>query len=214
MWRSIASVILLPALAAGQNSPAHYLQGDLPRPKYGNFTEQQAVRQGTTERVDLFVSLGNAVVANQALSREVIPFKIEFDPADGIVVTSVSYPQHAMMRVALQNSSEPLHASLEPPVAVLNPPFVIRFKVKVSKLTNVGEHKLRGRITYQPIRADGVFAPQKMEIVVPITVDDRNTTVHRHSSYGHTEGFNIWLILLAPILIPLSILAALVGMDC
>ena len=108
-----------------------------------------------------------------------------------------------------------------PPIAVLDPPFAIRFKVKVSRNAMPGTHQLHGRITYQPIRADGVFAPQKMEIVVPIAVVDHNAPVRKNSGFGHTPGFNanrkgdvIWLILLAPILIPLSVLAALVGTDC
>jgi len=255
MWRPIAAVFLLPAMAAAQNpSPTQFLQGDLPRPTYGSFTEQQAIRQGTSERADFFVSLGNPVVAPGETSRDVVPFKIEFDPGDGITVREVRFPPREMMRVALQNNAERLHAPLDPPlesaakadspgisrtppvipsqdemsrvtvanpvIAVLNPTFAIRLKVKVPSSATPGVHQLHGHITYQPIRADGLFPPQRTEIVVPITVVDRNAPVHKNSVYGHTMGSNsgnhdlIWMILMAPILVPLSILAAIVGMDC
>ena len=258
MWKATMTAVLLPALATAQNpaAPAQYLQGAVPRPTYQAFIEEQTVRQGASAQATLFVSLGNdPIVSSRESSRDVVPLKIEFDAADGIAVTSISFPLHAMMRVALQENREPLHASLDPPVdsaakadsseisrtrpgtllqeemprlipenrpiAVLNPAFAIRFKVKVSKTTALGEHQLHGRITYQPIRANGVLAPQQMEIIVPVTVVDRSTAAHKNSAYSHMSSPNasenrdlIWMILLAPILIPLSILAALVGMDC
>ena len=108
----------------------------------------------------------------------------------------------------------------KPSIAVLNPQVGVRFKVKVSKNTTPGTHQLRGRITYQPIRADGVFPPEQMGIVIPITVVDRKARAPRNAASANLSGSNtgnydwIWLILLAPILLPLSILAALVGMDC
>ena len=255
MWRSMTAVVLLPALVAAQNSsvPPQFLQGDVPRPTY--HADEQTIRQGASGHAYLLVSLGNdAIVSPRESSRGVVPLRIEFDSADGITATSISFPPHAMMRVALQNR-EPLHASLDSPVdsaakagspaiartppaipspdetarsmaenpviAVLNPVLGIRFNVKVPKSTPPGTHQMHGRITYQPIRPDGVFAPQQLDVVVPITVVDRNARIQGNTASAHTSASNangnhdwIWMILLAPILIPLSILAALVGMDC
>jgi len=251
MWQSIVAVALLPALGVAQNqAPSASLQGDLRRPSFQVLTEKQSLHRDATERVVLLISLGkDPIVSPRESSRALVPLKIEFEPSEGISVSSISFPLDERLPFTLQMRREPEtpHASLNPPadiprvdhtgklpppemtrlaaqgtrIAVFSPTFPVRCKVKISKDAPVGPHQLHGKVWYQPIRSDGVFPPQQMEIVVPITVVGRGVAVRNNVDYARINGSNsrenrdlIWLILLAPILIPLSILAAIVGMDC
>lgn len=258
MWRVIVTVVVLPALIAAQTtaSPDQYLKDELPRPSYQVTTTPQGVRQGSTGEAILLLLLGDElIVSPRESSHDLVPLKIEFDSSDGIAVISLSSPPYTMMRVALQSTGEPLHASLDPPVesaakagsvepdlaplkprsqqelarlltenppvAVLNPSIPFRFKVKVSKSAAIGQHQLHGRVTYQPVRAQGAFPPQQMDVVIPITVVDRKAALPKPPAGAQASVSNphevrdiILIILLAPLWIPLGILAALVGMDC
>jgi hypothetical protein len=117
-------------------------------------------------------------------------------------------------------------------VRVLIPTFEVAIKVKASKNATIGSHLLRGKITYQPISENGVSPLQEMELALPITVIDKDIITLSNPEYlkdyaplpdrgsfgKNSKGEQLELILLAPILVPLTILEMIMcgfwGEDC
>jgi len=97
----------------------------------------------------------------------------------------------------------------------------VEFELKASKRARLGEHPLRAKVTFQSIGDSGVLPPQQIEVLLPVTVVDRDTTDHsnRTKSPGSDAGGTpIFVWILAPLLIPLIVLMAIVcgirGEDC
>jgi len=113
------------------------------------------------------------------------------------------------------------------PVSSPGAPIDVTAKVNVARTAALGTHLLRGRIKYQPILDNGTLPPQETEIEVAIVVVDRDAkTVHNReyatlgkaNSTGGPKHELVWMILLAPIFIPLWILSQIAcgirGEDC
>lgn len=97
----------------------------------------------------------------------------------------------------------------------------VEFKLKASKSASLGEHPLRAKITFQSISDSGVLPPQRIEVLLPVTVVDRDTTNHPNrtkSLASNAGGTPLYIWMLAPLLIPLLVVMAIVcgirGEDC
>jgi hypothetical protein len=96
----------------------------------------------------------------------------------------------------------------------------VEFKLKASKSAKLGEHQIRARVTFQSISDTGALPPQQIEVLLPITVVDRDMTDHPNGkTFGNDAGGTpLFIWILAPLLIPLMVVMAIVcgirGQDC
>ena len=97
----------------------------------------------------------------------------------------------------------------------------VEFKLKASKSARLGEHPLRARVTFQSISDSGALPPQQIEVLLPVTVVDRDPTDQRDriKTFGSDAGGTpLFIWILAPLLIPLMVVMAIVcgvrGEDC
>jgi len=226
MWRSVLAVILVPSLVLAQEQNPIVVSGGpeifsekLPQPTYQAYTEQRTIRQGTTEKASVVVSLGSElIVSPRNASTNVVPLKIEFGEAEGITVTGVKFPKDGRLRFTFQADQ----------IGVLGARFPIELKVKAARNAALGERVVRGKLSYQAIRGNGVFPRQQMDVLLPVMVVAREAQVTKSDEYMRAMGSPdsgsggagtvVLFVLLAPILIPLALLnwivCGITGQDC
>lgn len=95
----------------------------------------------------------------------------------------------------------------------------VNFKLKASKNAPLGEHLLRAKVTLQSISDRGVRPPQQIEVQLPVTVLDHDTEAkNTKPARSGAGGTPVLLWILAPLLIPLMVVMAIVcgirGEDC
>jgi hypothetical protein len=95
----------------------------------------------------------------------------------------------------------------------------VEFKLKASKSARLGEHLLRAKVTLQSISDSGVLAPQQIEVQLPVTVVDHDAKAkNTKTARSDAGGTPILIWILAPLLIPLMVVMAIVcgirGEDC
>jgi len=226
MWRSALTAVLVPTLVWGQSiaERSQPATTSTPQPTYNFLTEWQTVRPGGSEKVVIRLFLGPFyVVAPHERSRDLAPLQIEFDESDVVNVTSLNFPAD---RLADVNDRRIRVLPSDPNVAVID----VTMNLKVAKNAALGTHLLRGRVKYQAAPDSGVLAPQQTEIQLPVIVLDRDVASMRNAEYATrveskaNSGYSapkhelVWIILLAPIFIPLLIFSSIVcgirGEDC
>jgi hypothetical protein len=74
-----------------------------------------------------------------------------------------------------------------------------------------GEHLLRAKVTLQSISDIGVLPPQQIEVQLPVTVVDHDTEAkNAKTARSDAGGTPVLLWILAPLLIPLMVVMAIV----
>jgi len=219
VWRSICAVILLPSLAAAQADTTATSQRVSPQapgsetqfqfsPSYRAYTYYAAIRQGTTEKAAVQLVLGEpgkVFASARSFGASAVPTKLELQGDEGLTVGRIKYPKPFKRQFAFQKDPIPVHVAA----------FAVQFTVTAAKDTRLGVHTLRGKITFQTINEAGVSAVQQMEVEIPVTVVEPGAKVMRDGwpYYNpNPEGARTYVLLalLAPIIIPLMIVALLV----
>jgi hypothetical protein len=214
MWRSVLAMLLLPSLMWSQNSaltpPAtqnpqtNPALASVPEPTYQPFTQLQTIRRGTTEKAAVLFSLGrDLIVSPRNRGGKVIPLNLEFGSLDGIIVSDFQFPPDNQTRFAFQDDQ----------FRVLDAKLAVRFKVKALPKAAMGEHVLKGKLTYQVVRGNEVLPPQDMDVQLPLTVVDHDAATKSSPEYVQTFGSDahtpvlIWILL--PVIIPVVALMVL-----
>jgi hypothetical protein len=95
----------------------------------------------------------------------------------------------------------------------------VELKLKASKTARLGEHLVRAKVTLQSISDTGVLPPQQIEVPLPVTVVDHDSEAkNTKTARSDAGGTPVLLWILAPLLIPLIVVMAIVcgirGEDC
>jgi hypothetical protein len=95
----------------------------------------------------------------------------------------------------------------------------VNFKLKASKTAPLGEHLLHAKVTLQSISDSGLLPSQQIEVQLPVTVVDHYAEAkNAKTSRFDAGGTPILIWILAPLLIPLIVVTAIVcgirGEDC
>jgi hypothetical protein len=223
MWRSVLAMLLVPSLMWSQNSvlttPAtqnpqsNPTEASVPQTTYQPFTQLQTIRRGTTEKAAILFSLGSdLIVSPRNRGGKVIPLKLEFGSLDGILVSDFQFPPDNKTRFAYQDDR----------IRVLEAKLAVRFKVKALPNAALGEHLLKGKLTYQVVRGNEVLPSQEMDVQLPLAVVDHDAATKNSPEYARTFGSAshtpvlIWILL--PVIIPVIAVMALfcvaAGWDC
>jgi hypothetical protein len=189
------------------------VQASVPESTYQPFTQLQTIRRGTTEKAAVLFSLGtDFIVSPRNRGGKVVPLTLEFSSLDGIVVSDFRFPPDSKTRFASQDDR----------IRVLYAKLPVRFKVKALTTATLGEHALKGKLTYQVVRGNEVLPPQDMDVQLPLTVVEHDAVTQNSPEYLQTFGSDshtpvlIWI--LSPILIPavavMILFCAVIGWDC
>ena len=220
MIRTIFAVLLISSVGLAQVAPGAP-DGTAPAtPTYRTYTYFDRIRQGSSQKGVVVVFLGSGfVAARSATGGRIMPANLMFEEGNGLRASDIEYPNPERRKFEFQKD----------PVEVTSPKFAIQFKLSAAKNAALGEHALRGKLVFQMIDEEGASSPQQMDVEFPVT------TVARDQIVVPTQGpplnslgvqppaqkpdhDKFWLIALAPILIPLSLLEFLVcgitGQDC
>jgi len=203
MWRSICAMVLVSSVALAQSEDATATAGQSPQntrpdmtkaksPSYRQYTFYTQIRQGTTERAAIALSLQGFVTSPRSIVPRVIPLRLELQSADGITVKDVDYPKPRRQTFAFR--PEPI------PVTFAQP---IKFKVHAPGDSRLGIHTLTGKLTFQIITNRGISAPQSIDVQFPVTVVAHGAQVHRADWPDHemNRAALVTLIVLSPVLI-------------
>jgi hypothetical protein len=221
MWRTIFAVVLLPSLTAAQAdfSPR---EPDLKRPladssstspKAVAYLSLSELRQGTQEKVAVtFDRPIGFVTSPRSPVPGLVPVSLELEPAEGLTVGPIDYPKAFDYRFKFQTQ----------PVAVFQFPWQqIEFKLGAMRNAAPGKRLLTGRLTFQTVSDAGVSEVRQIDVEIPVTVVEHNARVSRVHSFPAqasrplNPALIVLMIVLAPIAIPLWILACTVGgQDC
>ncbi len=217
MWRSILALILLPALAAAQNpesgapavpqSESHPAaptnsSRDLGRtsgPTYQTYTFHNAIRRGRQEEVAIRLSPQGLVTSPRSPVSGIVPLKLDLQPVDGLTIGAFRYPKGLRRNVKFQ--VEPVAVSWWPEIF---------FKIRADEAVALGQHTLRGKLTFQVINYSGtnVGPVQQLAVQIPITVVEHDAKVQRADWPENrlSPGMIILIIVLLPVEIPVVIL--------
>ena len=212
MFRIACAVILIPAVVWGQSQNATVsvqgpestervaLSAGVPKCRqYATYTE---LRQGTSEKMAISVSLPGFVTSPRKIVTGIAPLELQMDKVEGFTVTEVHYPKTYKQKVGFRPD----------PVAVALGG-LITFKVHAARDLGLGKQTLTGRLKFQPLTASGVAYPQEIEIRISVTVVPHNAKV-KHGKRFPSEGLNkpriALLIVLSPVLLALLIPAGIV----
>jgi hypothetical protein len=223
MWRSVLAILLVPSLLWSQNSvftpPAtqnphsNPALASVPESSYQPFTQLQTIRRGTMEKAAVLFSLGSdPIVSPRNCGNKVIPLKLEFGSLDGIIVSDFQFPPDCKTRFAFQDNR----------IRVLEAKLAIRFKVRALPKAALGEHVLKGKLTYQVVRGNEVLPLQDMDVQLPLTVVDHDAATKNSPENLQTFGSSshtpvpVWILM--PVIIPAVALMVLfcvaAGWDC
>src|SRR5262249_12303025 len=117
-------------------------------------TYYSQIRRGTAENAAIELVLGGGAFVTTPLSPvpEILPLRLELESTGDITVSRVEYPRSDKTKVPFRSASIPrAHSG------------IIKFRVRAIRQAELGEHILRGRLTFQTVTATGVSAPQQME---------------------------------------------------
>lgn len=214
MWRGIPAVILLPWLAVGEtnfNTPSFPPQqtpaamkplSRHPSPRqYEIYTYYSALRQGTREEVAVeatadFVTIAKSPVAGIA------PLKLELRPAEGLTFGKLGYPKAYPRAYPRTVNSQSMRMKVARRA-------LIRFTVHADATASLGEHVVKGRLTFQPIRYDSSVGPvQQLDIEIPVRVVARHAEVSKNQwPVPHTPpALIVVMVVLSPVIVPFALL--------
>jgi DsbC/DsbD-like thiol-disulfide interchange protein len=111
--------------------------------------------------VRLAVAAGFHVNANPASEKYLIPTELKIEPAEGIEIGAVAYPESV---------TRPFSFS-EKPLAVYEGDVRIKFAFKVRPGAPSGEHTLRARVRYQACDDAQCYPPKSAETSVSVRVN-------------------------------------------
>jgi hypothetical protein len=213
MWRAICAAVLLPALAAAQNqngepvptavNPAAVTvkTGSMkPSPKlYREFTYFNQIRQGSDENVALELAASSFVTTSQSSVPAGIPLKLELEPAAGFTFGKVRYPKGYAEKFPFQPT--PIHVR-----DISHAP--LQFKLRANRGVALGEHTLKGTLTFQTVSRAGISALQTVNLEIPVRVVEHNAKVMKapYPYTGLAKGWIVLMIVLLPVLIPLLLI--------
>jgi len=201
MWRTLVTLILLPALTAAQaqttqSTSAHAVA--VKRPAAESFTYYNQIRKGTTEdcvvmlKADGWVSTPNHPLA------DAVPVKLDFEPQESLTVQAVRYPKPGKRKFDFTPQ----------PVSVTEAWYLpIQFKVHANSNAALGPHTLRGKLTFQTIADKAGIGPlQQIEVEIPLVVVEHNSKVDK-AQWPLTRtpvALIVVLIVLSPVLVPVA----------
>jgi hypothetical protein len=116
---------------------------------------------GAGGEVRLAIAEGFHVNANPASEKYLIPTELKFEPAEGIEVGPVAYPESVERKFSFS----------EKPLAVYEGVARIGFAVKLRPDARAGEHALRARLRYQACDDEKCYPPKTVETSVPVRVN-------------------------------------------
>ena len=206
MWRHIAALVLLPALAAAQaaqtqpSPPVETKQQSLgqlspSKPAYRPYTLYNAIRRGRDEDVAIQLSPVGFVTSPRSPVSGIVPLNLELQPAEGLASSKLRYPKAHKRKFKFQRQ----------PLPVAGPP-VIRFKVHADQNAVLGMHVLTGKLTFQPIHFDTGLGPvQQVDVAIPISVVEHHAKVSKAGWPLPYTPAGVWIavILLLPVFIVL-----------
>lgn len=222
MWRTIVAVVLLPSLTAAQadftprepdrKQPVGDSSSVPPRAvAYLSLTE---LRQGTKEKVAVtFDRPIGFVTSPRSPVPGVVAVSLELQSTEDLTIGPIDYPRAFEYRFKFQTQ----------PVPVFQFPWQhIEFTLGAMQNAAPGNRLLTGKLTLQTVSDAGVAELQQIDLQIPVTVVEHEAKVSRAHSFPAqaTAGpvnplLIVLIILLAPIAIPLWILACTVGgQDC
>ena len=111
--------------------------------------------------VRLSVVQGFHVNANPASEKYLIPTELKIEPAEGIEVGAVAYPESVTRQFSFS----------EKPLAVYEGEARIKFALKVLPRAPTGEQTLRARVRYQACDDAQCYPPKTIETSVPVRVN-------------------------------------------
>jgi hypothetical protein len=220
MIRTIFAVLLISSVALAQVAPGAPDDTAPATPTYRTYTYFDGIRQGSSQKGVVVVFLGSGfVAARSATGGGIMPASLVFEEGDGLRASDIVYPSPERRKFDFRKD----------PVDVISPKFAIEFKLSAAKRAEAGEHTLRGKLFFQVLDDGGASPPQKMDVEFPVRTVARDTMIVPAQgppldSFGiqpparKPDHDKLWLIALAPILIPLTFLEFLVcgitGQDC
>jgi hypothetical protein len=101
------------------------------------------------------------VNSNPPSEKNFIPFEINFENANGIVVGKPIYPKGKLKTFAFS----------EKPLSIYADEFIVKLPLKADKTAITGEQILKGRLRFQPCDEDVCYPPQTVSVEMPMTVD-------------------------------------------
>jgi len=116
---------------------------------------------GAVGEVRLTITGGFHVNANPASEKYLIPTELKIEPAEGIEVGAVAYPESVTRQFAFADK----------PLAVYEGEAGIRFALKIKPGARAGEQTLRARVRYQACDDEKCYPPQTVETGVPVRVN-------------------------------------------
>lgn len=116
---------------------------------------------GAGGEVRLAVAGGFHVNANPASEKYLIPTELKIEPAEGIEVGAVAYPESVTRRFSFA----------EKPLAVYEGEVSIRFALRARPGAQAGEQTLRARVRYQACDDEKCYPPKSVETGVPVRVN-------------------------------------------
>ncbi len=111
--------------------------------------------------VRLSVARGFHVNANPASEKYLIPTELKVEPAEGIEVGAVAYPESLTKQFSFADK----------PLAVYEGEVRIKFAFKVRPGARPGAHTLRARVRYQACDDAQCYPPKTVETTVSVRVN-------------------------------------------
>jgi DsbC/DsbD-like thiol-disulfide interchange protein len=111
--------------------------------------------------VRLSVVPGFHVNANPASEKYLIPTELKIEPAEGVEIGPVAYPESVTRQFSFS----------EKPLAVYEGDARIKFALKVLPNASTGAQTLRARLRYQACDDAQCYPPKTVELTVPVSVN-------------------------------------------
>jgi len=116
---------------------------------------------GAGGEVRLAITDGFHVNANPASEKYLIPTELKIEPAEGIEIGAVVYPESVTRKFSFADK----------PLAVYEGEPRIRFALKLTPGARAGEQTLRARVRFQACDDEKCYPPRTVETSVPVRVN-------------------------------------------
>jgi hypothetical protein len=202
MWRSLFALVLLPAITAAQAAQSQGVpppesntklseRARIPQPVYRPYATYNAIRRGTTEEIAIQLNTRGYITTPKSPVSGIVPLSLELQPTEGFTVSRLRYPKARKQAVKFQSAPFPVADSLA------------FFKLHADSNASVGLHRIKGKLTFQPV--DWIAGPQpvrQVDVEILISVVEYNTHVARTGWPFHripTAVLVILIVLVVPV---------------
>jgi hypothetical protein len=119
-------------------------------PKYRQYASYIELRQGTTEKMAICVTLGGLVTSPRNIVPGIAPLELQLDNAEGISAKGIRYPKAYRQKFAFRPDPIPVvYGDL------------ITFTIRADRDVLPGRNVLTGRLKFQLVTASGFSEPQQ-----------------------------------------------------